>query len=200
MAIDKAGHFVNLYTSRLRKPQTDIWGADVWKGSCTVAVFAANKADADSHGLKPNPLSTEARAIADKPPALVQPQGDGAVATTLAAIWKKSPGGQRGAGHSHRLGGRAQELSELRHQAHDGRGRPPWRHDQQGGRRIEVGKFAKGRQQGRLGRARRGRSGGRQSCGEGRRRPSARQGVGVPAHAQHGHEATRQCPRSGTGR
>jgi len=47
------------------------------------AVFAANKTDAATNGLRFKPLYAEVRAIADKPPALSETQEDGAVATNL---------------------------------------------------------------------------------------------------------------------
>ena len=50
---------------------------------CEIVVFTAKKVVTCAHRLKPNPLSAEASAIADKLPALVQPQKDGAVATNL---------------------------------------------------------------------------------------------------------------------
>ena len=39
-----------------------------------VAALAASKADAAAHGLKIKPQSAETKAIADRPPALDQPQ------------------------------------------------------------------------------------------------------------------------------
>ena len=83
MVIGKAEYFVNLSIGRLRELQTGLWGADVRKEICVVAVFTANKTDADAHGLKLKPLSAEARAIAGKLPALVRPQEDEVVATIL---------------------------------------------------------------------------------------------------------------------
>ena len=43
VAIDKAGHFVNLSTASLRELQTDLRGAGVWKEMCEMAVFTAKK-------------------------------------------------------------------------------------------------------------------------------------------------------------
>ena len=54
------------------------------KDMCEVAVFAANKEDAATHGLTFNPLTLEARAILDKLlPAPEAIQGGCAIAPNL---------------------------------------------------------------------------------------------------------------------
>ena len=135
VVISETGNFVVLSTDSLQELQTGIWGASAWKEMSEVAVFTTNKADTAAHGLKFKPLSVEARAIADRHPALYQPQEDGAAATDLGGYLEEDvQAGGGGAGHPCRAGGRCQAFSVLRHPAHDGRGRPSWRHDQQGGR------------------------------------------------------------------
>ena len=74
---------MNLSTDSHRELQTGLLGANAWKVMCAMAVFTANKVDADAHWLKPKPLSAEARAIVGELPALAQPQEGDAVAMDL---------------------------------------------------------------------------------------------------------------------
>ena len=154
------------------------------------AAFAANKTDAATNGLRFKPLSAEVRAIADKPPALSETQEDGAVATNLGDDLREEAQAGGGWGQGTPVvqeGGVKRSLySVTKRRA----GSASWRRSQQGKRREEAHEFHTRRQQRRRGRTSRGRSRGRGNGAKGRRRPGARQGAGVPAHAQHWHEAT----------
>ena len=81
--IDKTGHFVNLSAVSLREPLTDLWGSTSGR-MCEMAAFATNKEDAGAQGLKPKPLSPEARAIVDRPPTPERPQAQAMIASDLS--------------------------------------------------------------------------------------------------------------------
>ena len=87
---------MNLRTGSLRELQMD---SSALKEMCEVAAFTAKKAGAAAHGLKREPLSAEARAIADRLPAPDQPQKTRRPPRTWAAIWRKksrpAAGGRR---------------------------------------------------------------------------------------------------------
>ena len=109
-----------------------------------MAVFIANNADAEVNGLKLKPLSAEAGAIVNKLPALVQPQKDGAVAKKPSGDLEEEVQAGGGGQDTPVVPGGAPALSVRRDQAHGGRGRPSWRHDQQRGRRENSASSAKG--------------------------------------------------------